>query len=98
MVNKEIPPTSQEEKVNLPIDPEAVPVRIIDRVVNFGILGTTINMTLATNRMAIVGGGRIQNEFIIAARLRFDPRIGRIIRDAINSQLKLIETPKGNAN
>lgn len=82
----------------LTIDPDNVSVRIIDGIVNFGILGATINMTLATNRIRVTAEGKLDNDYVIAARLRFDPNVGRLIRDAIDAQLKLFGAPEGKAN
>lgn len=85
------------ENVLTPSDPESVPVRIVDAVAAIGVLNGTINMTLVTNRVGH-DGQRPQNDFVVAARLRMDLNVARFIRDQLNAQIALLETPEDKAN
>jgi len=84
--------------VRLAADLNNVPVQIVDGVQTFGMIGGTINITLVTNRIGVRENGDAFDEFIVAARLRFDPVVGKMIRDAIDSQLTLLSAPTQKAN
>lgn len=79
------------QNVMTPDDPDNVPVRFVDGVSAFGWINSTINVTLVTNRVSN-DGEKAVNDFIVAARLRFDITLAKFLRDRLNEQIALLET------
>lgn len=69
-------------------DPDCVAVRHVTGVITqvFG-KGSTIAMTLVTDRMGVTVSGGTFTDNIVAARLRFDFDVARLIRDHLDAHL-----------
>ena len=76
-------------------DPDCIPVRVINRIDTVGHIGGLIDICLSTGRFV---EGQKDAEFTVAARLRFDVEMARIIRNALDSQLALMAEPDGKPN
>jgi len=80
-------------------DPDNVPVRVINGVAQYGVVGSVVSLTLTTARYSFAPDGKIEPDMVIAARLRFDLEVARIIRDRLDAQIeKLTAPPKAKAN
>ena len=79
-------------------DPHNVPVRVVDQIAAFGLIGGNVHLSLATNRTTTDKDGSPIDEVIIAARLRLAPHIAKQLRDAIDQQLALASKPRGTPN
>ena len=79
-------------------DPDNVPVRVADRVAFCGIVHGAVSLILSTNRGRFDAEGKIENDHVIAARIRLDTETARLLRDALTVQLALLAHPEGRAN
>lgn len=73
-------------------DPDNVPVRVINGSYCTSI-GSNISLTLNTLRVAFNDKGEVENNRVIAARLRFDLEIAKILRDQLDSVISLLTAP-----
>ncbi len=80
-----------------PTDPNNEPVKSINGAV-LSIMGSVVTLTATTNRIAWKPDGVRINDPIIAARLRFDLEIARIIRDQLDIQIGLLTKPQSQVN
>lgn len=86
-------------ELSRPLDPDNVPVRIVNGFCQSGILGGLVSLTLATDRVNADADGKVKSEMIVAARLRFDVELARALRDFLNTQIELLTpAPKDKAN
>lgn len=76
-----------------PLDPDNVPVRVINGMPQIGIIGSVFALTLTTDRIGTKEDGSPKAEMIVAARLRFDVEMARMIRDALDAQIKMLTQP-----
>lgn len=76
-----------------PLDPENVPVRVVNGIPQFGVIGSLVSLTLTTDRIGFGADGKLKSEMVVAARLRFDLEMARILRDVLNSQIELLSPP-----
>ncbi len=83
--------------LRLPTDPDNIPVRTINQATSL-ILGSVVAMTLITDRVGFDADGSARPDPVIAARLRFDLEIAKIIRDQLDVQIGLLSKPEGKAN
>lgn len=82
-----------------PIDPENIPVRVVNGAPQIGVIGSLIAITLTTDRIGFDANGKVQSEMVVAARLRFDLEMARILRDILNTQIELLTpAPKDKPN
>lgn len=70
-------------------DPDNIPVRVVNGVPHFGVIGSLIALTLTTARVSFVDG-KLEPDLVIAARLRFDLEIAKLLRDNLDSQIRLL--------
>jgi hypothetical protein len=93
---------ADETKVAGPLsilsDPDNVPMRTVDGVAICGIMGTGIAVLLTSNRLSIGPDGRPHSDHVVAARLRFDPKVAQVLHDLLGAQLKVLAAPQGKAN
>ena len=82
-----------------PLDPDNVPVRVVNGIVQVSVVGSLVSMTLTTDRSGSDVQGNFKSEMIVAARLRFDLELARMLRDVLNAQIELLTpAPKDKAN
>lgn len=81
-------------RFGIPIDPNNVPVQTINRISTLDYFGSVIAMTLSTDRVGFDENGNVKPEMIVAARLRFDLEMAKIIRDALDRQIAVLTAPK----
>lgn len=79
-------------------DPDNVPVRVVNGMAQIGIIGGLVAITLTTARVGIGTDGKPNPDVIIAARLRFDLEMARIIRDKLSEHIALLKPPETKAN
>lgn len=88
---------AEKPPVLIPADPDDVPVRTVNNVASI-IIGSVVGMTFITDRVGFNEDGSQRPEPVIAARLRFDLELARMIRDQLNVQIDLLTKPEGKAN
>ncbi len=80
-------------------DPDNVPVKVVNAVAQYGVIGSLVSLTLTTARSSFSPDGKVEPDMVVAARLRFDLEVARILRDRIDAQIKLLTAPpKTKAN
>jgi hypothetical protein len=75
------------------LDPDNVPVRIVNGVQGIDYLGSVFDWTLCTARLGVNSEGQLESQNIICARLRFDLQIAHVLRDALDRQIALLARP-----
>lgn len=79
-------------------DPDKVPVVYSNVFGGGGIVGSVINFTLVVSRFTPTFEGPIDNDPIVAARIRIDRDAAVQLRNFLNTQIELLTTPKEKAN
>ena len=73
-------------------DPDNVPVRVInDCALDY--IGSLFALTLVSNRLAPDEGGVMRGDLVIAARLRFDIEIAKLMRAKLDAQIAALTKP-----
>ena len=80
------------------VDPNKEPVKVINMVTFHGPEGGLCDVSFCTVQRSPDGRGRFSKEAVIASRLRFDIEMARAIRDGLNRQLELADTPAPRPN
>ncbi|MBS7543032.1 hypothetical protein [Ancylobacter oerskovii] len=81
-----------------PDDPDNIPVRVINWLPQIGIVGNSIALTLTTDRGGFTSEGKHQVYMVVAARLRMDREMARILRDALTTHIDLLTPPPNKGN
>jgi hypothetical protein len=79
-------------------DPDNIPVRVVNAVTAVVVTGGAIHLELATARVKPLPDGKIEPDYVVAARLRFNLEMARVLRDTINKQIALLTPPDSKAN
>lgn len=66
---------------------------VVNRVVGGGYWGSQHVICLGSNRLGAGPDGKLRSEATIIARLRFDNDMAKILREALDQQIKALETP-----
>jgi hypothetical protein len=77
------------------LDPDNIPVRVVNKVEAIATIGSQIDLMLTTSRTNIGTDNAIVFDHIVAARLRFGLEMARIIRDALDSQIAILTSSEG---
>jgi hypothetical protein len=81
----------------MPRDPDNVPVRTVN-LAHADVIGSVVSLTCMTDRIGYAEDGTFKRDLVIAARLRFDLEIAKIIRDQLDTQIALLSRPPGHPN
>lgn len=73
-------------------DPDNCPVVFAGALVASGHLNGVVNLTFATPRFTPNATGGIDNDFVVASRLRMDIACALALRDQIDRIIKQVET------
>jgi len=79
-------------------DPDNIPVKVVNGMPQYGVLGGLVVMTLTTARIGVGADGAPNPDMVIAARLRFDLEMAIAMRNALNSQIDLLSGRKIKPN
>lgn len=71
---------------------------VINGIATSGYWGGQHVMCLSTNRAGAAPDGTLRSETVIVARLRFDNEMAKLLRAAIDQQIKSLEAPSTAAN
>lgn len=97
MADETVPAVTAKPIEILPSDPDNVPVRTVNLAVS-NIIGGVVAVTLLTDRIGFRDDGSARIDMVVAARLRFDLQMAKVIRDQLNAQIAMLEKPEGQAN
>ncbi len=79
-------------------DPDNVPTRTVDTVGTLARVNGQIYLTLGTNRGGQDDNGQFVDAFVVAARLRLNIDVARVIRDVLDVQIKQQMAPPTKPN
>lgn len=74
-------------------EPEHVPVRVINRLINLDYVGSQFDVLLGTTMLGVTPAGDHEEQMIIAARLRFDIDLARAIHEQLGKAIQAVTTP-----
>ncbi len=83
---------AQPEAVPL-IDPDVIPVRIVNGVANMNYFGSLFDMMFTTNFLGCDEYGNMQAQRVVAARLRFDIDFARALHDNLGRMIDALTAP-----
>ncbi|MBM3091617.1 hypothetical protein GFB56_12410 [Ensifer sp. T173] len=86
------------EEADLISDPHTVPVTFSNIMLGGGLVNGVINFTLGVFRFTPTTDGKIHNDPIICSRIRLDRDTAITLRDFLNHQIALLDTPQDKAN
>lgn len=75
------------------VDPDQVPIRVINEMAPIGFLGSLFDLVLSTAGSGVDAEGNLQAKRIIAARLRFDLDFARAFHAALGQAIAAVTTP-----
>lgn len=71
---------------------------VINGIATGGYWGSQHVICLSASRMGVSPEGELRNETAIVARLRFDNEVAKLLRDALDQQIKALAPPSTPAN
>lgn len=80
------------------VDPEHVPVRVVNAIPHMSYVGTLVDLTLGTHQIGVQPDGSLAPETVIAARIRFDLEMARILHLELGRLLATLTKPEGPTN
>ncbi|MCJ2065753.1 hypothetical protein MKK63_24055 [Methylobacterium sp. J-088] len=74
-------------------EPEHVPVRVINRLINLDFVGSQFDVLMGTTMLGVTPEGTHEEQMVIAARLRFDIDLARTIHEQLGKAIQAVTTP-----
>ena len=75
------------------IDPDVIPVRVVNGVASIGYFGSLFDIMFTTNFLGTDEYGVLQQQRTVAARLRFDVEFARAFHAHLGQMLDALATP-----
>jgi len=66
---------------------------VVNSIATGGYWGSQHVICLASNRYGTTADGKLEKQAAIVARLRFDNDMAKMLRDALDQQIKSLEAP-----
>jgi hypothetical protein len=86
------------DAVPLFVDPDNVPIRVVNQFSLHGVSGSQLDVTFSTLRITPYSDGNSRRDMVVAARLRFDLEMAKIIRDLLDQHIALATAKASRAN
>ncbi|WP_157861894.1 hypothetical protein [Methylobacterium sp. Leaf361] len=74
-------------------EPEHVPVRVVNRAISIDWIGSQFDVVLGTTMIGVTPSGEPEEQMVIAARLRFDLEMARILHDRLTHAIGAVTPP-----
>ena len=71
------------------VDPDNVPVRLVDQITFHGIVGNLLDITCCSVRKTPHTDGSVSAEAVVVARLRMDLGLAQAMRDRLSQQIEM---------
>lgn len=89
--------TTEDRPMKLP-DPDNIPVVFSNLFLGGGLVNGVVNFTLGVMRFSPTMDGQIDNDPVVASRIRLDIETAMRLRDFLDMQIKLLTVSDEKAN